>query len=203
MDDLARLQQEIRFALVASHCRAAAYFGSIAHGTADELSDADLIVCCDHAAAIRFRAALHKALDVVLYRPFDGREPAGRYWFRVLSPYAKLDVSFHLPDEYIALLAEGGPFIDPPFLEIDVTESDQRLDPGPAVVPNTLDEIVFSQLLYKYTVGTKNALRGTHSKENIEDLDRLLGLAARGQVSDSVAWLYLDAKSRYSNRQRP
>lgn len=203
MDDLARLRHEIRLALVSSHCRAAAYFGSIAKATADAFSDADLIVCCDQTAAIRFRAALHEALGVALYRPFAGREPSGRYWFQTLSPYTKLDVSFHSPDEYGSLLAEGGPYIDPPFLEIDLTKSHQSSAPETPVVPNTLDEIVFSKLLYRYQVGTKNALRGTPFKENIEDLDRLLDRATQGNVSDTVARLYLDARSLYSDRRRP
>jgi hypothetical protein len=120
-----------------------------------------------------------------------------------LSPYTKLDVSFHSPDEYSALLTVGGPFIDPPFLDIYLTVSDQPVAPGPPIAPNTLDEIAFSKLLYRYQVGTKNALRGAPYKENIEDLDRLLGLATRGDVSDSVARLFFDAKSRYIDGQRP
>ena len=204
MNDLAHLQQEIALALASSHCKGAAYFGSIAKGTADEFSDADLIVCCDYAAAIRFRAALNMALGLALYRPFDSRDPAGRYWFQALSPYAKLDVSFHLPDEYSTLLAGGGvAFIDPPFLEIDLPASYQPLAPESAIRPNTMDEIAFSKLLYKYQVGTKSALRDRPYKEDIEGLDRLLSLATRGDVSDSVVRLYLDIKCRYADRHSP
>lgn len=82
-----------------------------------------------------------------------------------------------------------------------MTASHQSPAPGLAIAPNTSDEIVFSKLLYKFQVGTKNALRGTPQKENIADLDRMLDLAIRGDVSDSVARLYLDAKRIYSDRQ--
>lgn len=199
MKDLARLQQEIRVALAKSQCRAAAYFGSIAKGTADDLSDADLIVCCDHAAATRFRTALHETLGVALYRPFDSREPSGRYWFKELSPYAKLDVSFHYPAEYDALLAEGGPFIEPPFREIDVMAGPQSRNVRATIPVNTAEEIAFSKLLYKYQVGTKRALRGQACKEDIEVLDADLRCAVQEGLSDSVARLYRETKKLYSS----
>lgn len=203
MKDLVRLQRAIRIALGESRCTGAAYFGSVATGTVDEFSDADLIVCCDHDAGTRFCAALDQYLDVVLYRPFDSREPSGRYWFNELSPYAKLDVSFHPPREFNTLLAEGGPFIEPPFLEVDVATSHQPVLAVAQISPNTSQEIAFSKLLYKYQVGTKNALRGKPYKEDIEALDVELRRAAKSGVSNSVVRLYIDTKRVYSARQRP
>lgn len=201
MRDLARLQQEIRVALAESQCRAAAYFGSIAKGTADDLSDADLIVCCDHSAALRFRTALHETLGVALYRPFDSREPSGRYWFEELSPYAKLDVSFHMPAEYDSLLAEGGPFIEPPFREIDFMAGSESRNVRATIPVNTAEEIAFSKLLYKYQVKTKRALRGQACKEDIDVLDADLRCAVQEGLSNAVARLYRETKQLYSMAQ--
>jgi predicted nucleotidyltransferase len=197
MEDLAHLKEVIQAALNRSQCRAAAYFGSIAKGTADKYSDADVIVCCDDEAAEQFIAMLHEALRVSLYRPFDDREPSGRYWFTELSPYTKLDVSFHKPAEYGDLLVEGGLYIEPPFQEIAITRCVQFPAVRSSAPLCAAEEISFSKLLYKYQAGTKHVLRGKPCKEDIEALDIELARAIRGRVSEPVARLYVDTKEIY------
>ena len=197
MVDLAHLKEVIQASLKGSQCRAAAYFGSIAKGTADNYSDADVIVCCDDEAAWQFIALLYEALRFALYRPFNNREPSGRYWFTKLSPYTKLDVSFHKPAEYGDLLVEGGPYIEPPFQEIIITRSVQFPATRASTPLCAAEEISFSQLLYKYQAGTKHVLRGKPSKEDIEALDMELARTIRGRVSEPVARLYVHTKEIY------
>jgi len=50
---------------------------------------------------------LQQCQPIALYLPFENRVPAGRYWFKGLPLYLKLDVSFHESDEYKWLIREG------------------------------------------------------------------------------------------------
>ncbi len=100
---------------------AAAYFGSTGKGETDAFSDIDLVVSCCPKAAVLFVRRLHGLLGLALYRPFtEGRHPAGRYWFRGVSPFQRLDVSFYPPDEFGDLLLNGRGFAQPPFQSIEL-----------------------------------------------------------------------------------
>jgi predicted nucleotidyltransferase len=93
-----------------------AYFGSVAMGTNDSYSDIDLVVRCPNSSADPVVARLHEALRVVLFRPFTAvRRPSGRYWFEGVSPFLRLDVSFHEDAVFDELLVRGHGFAQPPF----------------------------------------------------------------------------------------
>lgn len=92
-------------------------FGSIAKGVSDEYSDIDLIASVK-SGEINLSEMLEPYLSVLYYRSFSSSSyPSGRYWFRELSPFQKLDISFHTYAETTNIVTNGDPktFKSPPF----------------------------------------------------------------------------------------
>jgi len=84
-------------------------FGSFGSGCWDEWSDIDLMLgChCPESDAAGVIAAINASFPILAYRPFEDKSPrSGRYWFRDLSPFNKLDVSFHEYEEWRRLVEE-------------------------------------------------------------------------------------------------
>jgi len=109
------LCENIEKSLMEVNCTQAAYFGSVATKTTEQYSDVDLIICGDNIMAQQFIHRFRQYKPIALYLPFGNRQPAGRYWFKGLPLYLKLDFSFHGTDEYQRLLKEGNKVITGPF----------------------------------------------------------------------------------------
>src|SRR3954470_4293230 len=105
LGDLERLQRELVASLSAiTSIRNIDSFGSVAAGDADEWSDLDLLVWCElpEQTAWLAAAAIRSIKRVAFYRMFTGvSQPSGRYWFCNESPFHRLDVSFHSPEERV------------------------------------------------------------------------------------------------------
>jgi predicted nucleotidyltransferase len=160
--------------------RDAAYFGSTAAGTADALSDVDLVVRCDPDAALVFLRSLHADLGLVLHRPFsEGRNPSGRYWFRGGSPFQRLDVSFFGGCEFDEIMAGGGRYARPPFRPLRLggpRASITSADSIPAWSPLDHD---FAGALRDFHEAAKAESRGRMPKRPIKALeDEVLGFAS-------------------------
>ena len=159
----------------------AAYFGSTAAATADALSDVDLVVRCDPEAALVFLRGLHAVFGLVLHRPFsDGRNPSGRYWFRGVSPFQRLDVSFFGRCEFDEIMVGGGRFARPPFHPIRFggpRASITAADSIPAWSPLDHD---FAGALRDFHEAAKAESRGRTPKRSVTALeDEVLGFASR------------------------
>jgi len=92
-------------------------FGSIAKGVSDEYSDIDIIASVINDE-IDVSEILEPRISVLYYRTFSSSSyPSGRYWFRGLSPFQKLDISFHTFSETMNIVSNGDPktFKSPPF----------------------------------------------------------------------------------------
>lgn len=142
----------------------AAYFGSIAKGTNDDLSDIDLLVRCDQGVAQDLVSALDATLGIILYRPFSTeRKPSGRYWFASTSPFLRLDVSFHDPAVFDDLLEHGGEFARAPFTHVPLSAERHALPSArPRVWPGGDEH--FALALRNFQESAKALLRDTEPK---------------------------------------
>lgn len=144
---------------------AAAYFGSTAKGETDAFSDIDLVVSCSPKAAVLFVRRLHALLGLALYRPFtEGRHPAGRYWFRGVSPFQRLDVSFYPPDEFGDLLLNGRGFAQPPFQSIELRPVTPPPEPPPDLPQWSAMDHEFGGALRRLHEAAKAEARGLRPK---------------------------------------
>ena len=152
----------------------AAYFGSMARGDFDDLSDIDLIVRCSETVADAVAASIHSTLDVCLYRPFTrGRAPSGRYWFTRAHPFARLDVSFHREVSYDRIAAEGDEYVHPP-LRPPAISGGGRHAPVGQESPNRWSQqsFDFAGALRDYQEAVKARVRGRPPKRSVEETVR-------------------------------
>jgi len=149
----------------------AAYFGSVARGTEDDLSDVDLVVRCDRADAKVLSRRLTTGLGVVLYRPFSaGRAPSGRYWFRRTHPFLRLDVSFHDRADYHRFVSDEGEFVRKPFRHIELGPQSHFQDPAGATLPEwSVVSEDYAGALRDYQEAAKALIRGKPPKRPLAE----------------------------------
>ena len=150
----------------------AAYFGSIASRKVDALSDIDLVVRCEGGAANLVVRDFHRTLCVVLYRPFTvGRSPSGRYWFRDVSPFLRLDVSFHGASVFDELIVKGKAYAQPPFAEISLAEASSS-EPASTALPDwSDDDFDFAGALRRFHESAKVVRRGGTPRHPLREAD--------------------------------
>lgn len=184
---LERLERVLRGVKGVSH---AAYFGSLAKGTADAWSDIDLIVCCDSDAAWATAARLAEELSVVLYRPFtSARAPSGRYWFESAHPFHRLDVSFHDAPAYHTVVSEGGEFARAPFRHLDLALGPRSVSEARSPRPEwSLRAQDFADALRNFQEAAKAVARGKEPKRPLpEERARVEAFGAEGLPA--AAWV--------------
>lgn len=168
----------------------AAYFGSIARGTADALSDVDLIVRADASAAETSVGRIDREIGVVLHRPFtEVDSPSGRYWFHGMHPFARLDVSFHPPDEYDAVFRRGDRYVQPPLRPIQL---DAPRPAEPEAVPETprawsAESHAFAGALRDYQEIVKALARGRSPKRPLTEGEAEVEACSRETIPP-LAW---------------
>ncbi len=120
-EPIAVLKDNIVSALRECPClREICLFGSMAKGTHDQYSDIDMFVNCGDAEESRWSAArgLRAGMDVLYYRSFtSAAQPSGRYWFKGVSPFHRLDISFHCSADYERVFRGETPgYVEKPFV---------------------------------------------------------------------------------------
>lgn len=168
----------------------AVYFGSIAQGCADCLSDIDLLVRCAGGTGHDVVAAVHGHLDIVLYRPFGaGRRPSGRYWFGAADPFLRLDVSFHHADAFDEMLRTGGEFVRPPFQSLEI--GGRRVAPTAVPPPmSSVEEERFARVLRNFQESAKAVVRGRMPKRPLTSAVEAVPVARPSRVRQEAWDLY-------------
>ena len=150
----------------------AAYFGSIATNRFDAFSDIDLVVRCPRDAENLVVAGLDAALGMTLFRPFTAvRRPSGRYWFEGVSPFLRLDLSFHEGTLFDALLVRGKGFAQPPFAVLSL--GDAEAPAGKARQPAQWSELEFEfgGALRQFHEAVKSIARGIPPKRPVAEAE--------------------------------
>ena len=198
--DLSRAEVLERIATALSSTlgvREAAYFGSIATGGVDFLSDIDLVVQCDGEAASRFVRRLHEIVGFVLYRSFsDDRWPAGRYWFRFANPFLRLDLSFYGEADFQRLLTDGIGPKKPPFLPLPLGTARVFVEPSRALPTWSDEDRNFGGALRRFHESAKAVARGQEPRLALEAAEKAVQRFASIKLAPGV-WDLYEGSLRY------
>ena len=194
--------EEVRGAIEAILCRTpgvigASYFGSIAAAECDSLSDIDLVVGCAGRSANLVITALHAELEIVLFRPFsEDRQPGGRYWFKTVNPFLRLDVSFYPGPEFSDLLLHGRGFAQPPFRRINLDQLGNSIPPQAPVPEWTQLDHDFAGALRQFHDSAKKVGRGETPKYPLREAEfEVRGFRAQGLRPE--AWKLFEASGEH------
>ncbi len=178
--DVDRLIGYLPQALGDAGFRTAAVFGSVARGTHDRYSDVDMVVCSDGLAPEGFLSSLAAEYGRLLFHPFsltvEGKlsSQSGRYWFERLTPFCKIDVSFHDADRFSDVIRNGSGFVTGPFKMIMCSPGDggkrSVSDLDLVDLPRDVD-------LYKWLLLAKVHLRG--GQLDLGDRELLMSLTRK------------------------
>lgn len=177
---LERIRRELVAALSAiTSVRRIDSFGSVAAGCADRWSDLDLLISCEVPERTAWLAAgaIRSTKQVAFYRIFTGiAQPSGRYWFCNESPFHRLDVTFHSPEEHAAVCRSGVRGGHPIHRRLEHVAhvpadlwADRRLTSPAGQVDVTPRETEIGRLLYQHLEATKAQQRGRPAKRNVLD----------------------------------
>jgi len=175
---ITRIKGELVTALSVLTCvRRIDSFGSVAVGRADQWSDLDLLVSCEHVERTAWlaAAAIRSAKRVPFFRAFSGvAQPSGRYWFDDESPFHRLDVSFYSPAEHAVVCRSGvhsghPVMVKPEYVAhrpVDPAADARLLSPANRV-DVTPRERYIGRLLYVHLETAKDRMRGWPAERNI------------------------------------
>jgi len=158
-------------------------FGSLAKDSYDAVSDIDLFVKCSNTENSTWIAAstLMLTLPVLYVRPFSSSDPpSSRYWFRNYPPFNKLDISFHLAEEYDHILRHGVPgYIEEPYLRIQSSENKNRSQHANSKTnmlssPHSKTEAEMGKKLLRFLDCLKTLMRNKESSQDLNEIAKSL-----------------------------